>query len=404
MPALQGPGVIQPALLKLELAVRGARLDSSVSLPRSIEPVRSLDLVLPGDVWVDVPVDERRAAGSPFLLLADDRHHVLVRQQENGADALRTDVRALPRPRFAERRTSRGIPMVQIATMRGSHLVVTLGGSCGFSVRGAPCRFCVEGARASVDDDAPPVTDVIEVVRAAFDEVACTSVYFNSSHFDGDDGGVAFLTPYVEAVRRHFDTLVALQVHPPRSDRWIDHTYAMGVDALSYNLEIFDADLLNRHCIGRSRYIGRERYLDALGYAARIFPSGTVWTDLALGIEPADSTIAGIDALVAAGVVPVAAILRGEHAMPDVAEAARVLDHLYRAVRRQGLSMLWVRGLGLGITPMEARHFAGDGARLTATVHQLARSRIGALAARGLARVRRRLRVRKADDAEAAQL
>jgi len=176
----------------------------------------------------------------------------------------------------------------------------------------------------------------------------------------------------------------------------------MGVDALSYNLEIFDADILNRHCIGRSRYVGRERYLDALAYAARIFPSGTVWTDLALGIEPADSTIAGIDALVATGVVPVAAILRGDYAMPDVAEATRVLAYLYRAVRRQGLSMGWVRGLGLGITPMEARHFAGDGARLTATVHQLARSRIGALAARGLARARRRLRVRKADDAEAA--
>jgi hypothetical protein len=57
--------------------------------------------------------------------------------------------------------------------------------------------------------------------------------------------------------------------------------------------------------------------------------------------------------------------------------------------------MGWVRGLALGITPLEARHFAGDGARLAVVVQQLTHSRLGALAARGLARFRRRLRVRK---------
>jgi radical SAM family protein len=394
--------VTHPAHLKLELAVRGARLDPSVRLAHNGEPLRSLDLVLPDDVWVDVPVDERQTAGSPFLLLADGRRHFLVRRDPAGVETARVQVRTVPRPRFYDRRTSRGTPMWRVGTVAGTHLLVTPTSACGFSVRGAPCRFCVEGAR--VPADAVPVADVVEVVRAAFDEGACESVYFNTAHFEGDDGGVAFLAPYVEAVHRHFDTLIAMQVHPPRSDRWIDQTYAMGVDALSYNLEIFHPDVLSRHCIGRVRYIGRERYLAALARAAEVFPSGTVWTDLVLGLEPAESTVAGIDALVAMGVVPVAAIVRGEQ-LPDGAAVTDVLAHLYRAVKRRGINMGWVRDLGLGIAPLEARHFAGDGARLAVTVQNLTRWRLGALATRGLARFRRRLRVRRVGESfDAAHL
>jgi len=67
--------------------------------------------------------------------------------------------------------------------------------------------------------------------------------------------------------------------------------------------------------------------------------------------------------------------------------------------------MGWVRDLALGITPLEARHFAGDGARLAVSVQRLTRSRLGALAARGLAHFRRRLRVRKVSESfDAAHL
>jgi hypothetical protein len=288
--------------------------------------------------------------------------------------------------------------MRRIATVHGSHLVVHPGVACGFSVRGLPCRFCVEGARAATDREAVSVVEVVEVVRAAFDEGVVETVYVNSGAYDAADGGIGFVAPYVHAIRKHFDTLIATQVHPPPTNQWIDRTYAMGVDALSYNLEIFDRDILNRQCIGRMRYIGRERYLESLAYAASIFPSGTVWTDLVVGIEPVASTMAGIDALAATGVVPVVAIVRGERAFPDVAEIETVLAHLYRTVKARGINMGWVRDLVLGITPLEARHFAGDDARLAVTVQNLTRSRLGALAARQMARFRRRLRVRRVSE------
>jgi hypothetical protein len=387
------------AHLKLELAVRGARLDASVGekaevlrLDTANGRVRSLALVLPDAVRVDVPVD-RDAERSPFLLVAERGAYFL----EHGGSA-RTAVHPVPPPRFYARRTTRDTPMAQIATVYGRHLIVNPGSTCGFSVRGTPCRFCLEGARVPGDRAAVPVADVLEVVRAAFEEAACDSVYFNTAFYDSEDGGITFLAPYIEAVRRHFDTLIAVQVHPPRTNRWIDRTYAMGVDAISYNLEIYDADALKRHCIGRVRYIGRDRYLEALGYAATIFPSGTVWTDLVVGLEPLDSTRAGIEALAAMGVVPVASLLCGEHAPIDPDEIAPLLAHLYRSVKERGINMGWVRDLSLGITPLEARHFAGDGARLAVTMQNLTRWRLGGLAARGLAKLRRRLRVRSVSE------
>jgi hypothetical protein len=393
--------VSHPGQWKPELAVRGARLHDSVRQRKEFSDLgvrpdapRTVDVVLPGEVCVDVPIDERYTAGSPFSIGVDGRRFVLRRGPDG--ESAPVPVRLVPPPRFYERRTSRGTPMRDIGVVRGSHLILSPGSRCGFSVRGSPCRFCVEGARSATEPDAVPVADVLEVVRAAFEEGSCRLVYFNTAVFDAQDGGIVFLAPYIEAIRKHFDTLVAVQVHPPRDERWIDRTYALGVDALSYNLEIFDDDILRKYCIGRARYIGRERYLDSLRHAARIFPSGTVWTDLALGLEPSESTIAGIDALVDMGVIPVVSIPRGEHALSDASVVTPVLTHLHRAVKARGLNMRWVRDLGLAIPPLEARHFAGDGARLAVAVQQMTRWRLGGLAARGLARLRRRLRVQRA--------
>ncbi|HJW68596.1 MAG TPA: hypothetical protein VJ829_04480, partial [Candidatus Binatia bacterium] len=71
-----------------------------------------------------------------------------------------------------------------------------------------------------------------------------------------------------------------------------------------------------------------------------------------------------------------------------------VLARLYEAVRARGINMGWIHDLVAGVAPLEA-HPAGGGGRL---VRGLRRSRIGALATRGLARFRRRLRVKSISD------
>ncbi len=396
-----------PGYLKLELSVRGLRLDDSARAHADIQRAQrwrgetdeGVELVLPEDVWVRASIDERTAADSPFLLSSQADQLTLRR------DGSWVEARVVPPPNFYGLTTRSGTPMREIGAVSGSFIVLNPASACGFSVRGMPCGFCRSGTPAAAHDRfALSVPDVVEVVRAALAEGAAEFVCFNAAYSGGEDAGILALAPCIEAIKRHFDTLIAVQMHPPKTNRWIDRSYAMGVDAVSYNIEIHDRDALARRCAGRVRYIGRERYYEALAHAAGVFPSGTVWSDLIFGLEPAESTVRGIDALVSIGVLPVLSAVRPAAAelrtnpLPSFDEVSHVFAHLFHAVRQARINMGWVRDLSFGVTPLEARFFAGDDARAGGTLRQFYRSKLGTLAARSLARMRRRLRVREVSD------
>jgi hypothetical protein len=281
--------------------------------------------------------------------------------------------------------------------VHGNFVAIDPLAACGFGTPGLPCAFC-RGTAAVTASTLPTVAEVVEVVRAAFDEGAAEFVYFRGRCTDAADGGVEALTPYILAVKKHFDTLIAAQLDPPTELRDVDRLYAAGVDAVSYNLEIYDPATLERHCPRRARAVGRHRYLEALRHAAQVYPSGTVWTELVVGVEPLDSTRAAIDTLTAAGVLPVLSVVGpAAAAAPDLAvpapeELRPVYAHLYEAVKRHRTPMTWVRDLPIGVTPLDARFFVHESDRLSVT--SFYRSRLGTLAARSLSRLRRRLRVK----------
>lgn len=395
-----------PGHLKIDLALRGARLDASAreqiaaarTLPEPDGLPNGIELVLPEDVWASVPIDEPSVAGSPYVLA--ERDHTLVLETGN----TRIEVRLVPQPEFYRSRTVKGLPMWKVGKVHGSVLIIDPSAGCGYSVRGEACSFCAGGEAIPPHTAfAPSVDDVTDVVRAAFGEGAAELVYFNLGYTGTEDGGIEFLEPYVRAVKRHFDTVVAVQLHPPVDDRWIDRTYAIGVDALSYNIEVHDESVLARMFPGRAHRIGRQRYHAALQHAAAIFPRGTVWSELIVGLEPAESTVKGIDQLTALGVLPVLSLNRacgapcpeGEWSMERIAP---IYEHLFHAVRKARVNMGWVRDLSFAVTPLEARFFAGDDARVSVAMQQFYRSRLGNLAARNLSRLRRRLRVRRVSD------
>lgn len=397
---------INPGHLKIGLALRGARLDPNVrgqidalqTLPEPDGLPNGIELVLPDDVWASVPVNEARVAGSPYLLVERDRSFVL-----EGNDA-RVEVRLVPQPDFYRSTTTRGTPMWKVAKVYGSSLAINPAAACGYSVRGAACSFCA-GGEATPPETVfePSVDDVVDVVRAAFAEGAAEFVYFNLGYTGTEDGGIEFLEPYIRAVKRNFDTVVAVQLHPPSDNRWIDRTYAIGVDALNYSLEVHDEEVLARHFPGRAEHIGRRRYYEALQHAASIFPRGTVWSELIVGLEPPASTLRGIDTLSAVGVLPVLSLSRAGAAAAletdwTVDQIAPVYEHLFHAVRKAKVNMGWVRDLSFAVTPLEARFFAGDDARVSVAMQQFYRSRLGNMAARNLSRLRRRLRVRRVSD------
>ncbi len=397
-----------PAHLKLGLAIHGLRLSEEISsttlagrpLGARDHASRELELILPGDVLARCPVATEAAKRSPYeLTVINDRFVV-----NTGAGEPVT-VELVAPPRFYGNETSAGTPMWQIGTVHAGYVSIDPASTCGFAVQGLACKFCTLAEDREPATELRAVGEIIEVIRAAFEEGAAEFVYFNTGYFDADDGGFSFIEPYIEAVKREFDTLVALEIHPPADNKWIDRTYAAGVDALSYAVEIHDPVILAEVCQGRAKLIGRDRYYEALAYAAEIFPSGTVWSDLIVGLESAESTRAGIDRLTSMGVLPVLSLFRAldetelrEHPLPEPEEVAPLYAHLYNAVREAKINVQLMRDLGYAITPIEARFFAGQDAKFDVAVSGFYRSKLGGRAVRGLSKLRRRLRVKRVSE------
>lgn len=368
------------AMLKLRLAKLGVSVGDA-----SLARAAPLELVLPDESWVRVRIE----SSSPLVLFGNEE--AMVRDGEG-----EYPVRVAAQAEFVTGKNPRRELLGSLAQIRGLYALVALDGGCGLSDVGHTCSLCLGRELTQAGGQWWPVDEVVEALGAAFDEGVAEFVHFNLGYVPGDDAGVSRLGPYVEAVRRYFDARIGVTMHPPAMLRAIDASYAMGFDVVCYSLEAAGADALERSFPGRARFIGRHRYLDALRHAAAIFPSGAVWSELAMGLDSPEQTMQTIAELAAAKVVP---LLSLPQASPcdswPAAAMAQVATALFEETLRNGINMSWARDLSTALTPLEARYFVSDAPQLPVLLNQISRNRLGALATRSLARLRRRLRVRR---------
>jgi len=400
-----------PGILKLELMRQGLRV-----APELLAELRGpsfgptghhlfgssgdLDLMLPRGTWATVPVAPRLVRRSPYVLVRDGRKLVVTTAAGDGP---RVRVAARGPSKFFLHHTAGGVPYGDIGTVHGPYLALSPTNRCAFLGSSDRCRFCA----ITSPHDALPVDDVVEAVRVAREESPVHMVHLSVGHLGTPDGGVRLLEPYVAAIKKHFDIVVAVDALPPEDDGWIDRTYAMGADAVGYNLEIWDPARFEVICPGPARVIGRRRFLDALAYAATVFPSGGVTCHLMVGLEPLASTREGMDALAGMGVVPVLPVYRpfkgrDLRADADVERFDASLDELvalyrdlHEVVRRNRLGLGLVRDVATVTTPIDARLFSRDDGPLRALVHKLASSRLGRRTSARMSDLRRALRVRE---------
>jgi hypothetical protein len=133
-----------PSQLKAALAIGGLRLDASAQSGRQTVS-EAIELELPRHLAVSARVITDGEPAPYVLTTRAGRSFV----EDTAGEAPAVPVEQGPPPRFYERSTSQGTPMAKVGSIRGHHLVLSPGGACGFSVRGTPCPFCLEGARAS---------------------------------------------------------------------------------------------------------------------------------------------------------------------------------------------------------------------------------------------------------------
>ncbi|MBI1911306.1 MAG: hypothetical protein HYS21_04840 [Deltaproteobacteria bacterium] len=387
-----------PGSLKIDLMLRGIRIDDPLVKAWACG-TSGVDILLPQNTLVNIPCREEFTKGSPYTIKKRDGNYLIT----DGAEEV--PVSLVPRPEFYNRKTTTGVPFTSIAVVHGSYTVITPSPRCDFFNRSIECKYCAGNFDVKGSSNVTyTVEEVIETVEAVLKEKASEIIYLSIGFSESDDGGISFLKPYLTAIKKHFNCLVAVEALPPKQNHWIDETYAIGADSVLYNLEIFDPELFEIICPGRASLIGRKRYMESLEYAAKIFPNGTVASHLIVGLEPPGSTCMGIDYLTGIGVVPILPIYR-----PTSSRALRieplnaeiilpVYKHLYHAVKKSGVNMNWVRDISMVTTPIEVKTLAGDGASKTTLVENFYKTKIGIKAAWGLSTLRRKLRVKGSKD------
>ncbi|MBI5886089.1 MAG: radical SAM protein [Deltaproteobacteria bacterium] len=389
-----------PAALKIDLMLRGLRIDDPLVKAWACG-VDGIDIMLPHNTLVNIPCREEFTKGSPYTIRKKDGGYVI------GGHSSEVAVSLVPKPKFYERKTSTGIPFAKIASVHGGVTSITPSPRCDFFNANVECKYCAGNLDVKgMDKTVYSVDDVVETVAAVLADGIRGIIYLSTGFSDEPDGGIVFLKPYLQAIKNKFHCLVAVETLPPKENRWIDETYALGADSVLYNLEIYDKELFELICPGRAASIGRKRYMSALEYAARIFPSGTVASHLIVGLEPPGSTIMGVDCLVNMGVVPILPIYRPGHGKalridPLTAEIILpVYKHLYKAVKKSNISLNWVKDLSMVTTPAEMRAIVDKTASNGSLIEGFYKSKIGRKAAWGLSSLMRKLRVKKSEEDE----
>src|SRR5579872_578512 len=172
-------GMLKPVELEIELFCRGMQIDPSCHTDdgRRISRTRAglgsgLEIVIPAKpkpIWVNVPVVEKFARHSPFVL-----HRVFdvhfVGDARNGAEYR---VEIPPEPEWYARKTSSGVEMSRIGVLQGNYLGVYVSNRCLYWAwnPSMACKFCTTGKNVgAAEESRKRVEDVVEVARAARDE------------------------------------------------------------------------------------------------------------------------------------------------------------------------------------------------------------------------------------------
>lgn len=387
-----------PGALKIDLMLRGIRIDDPIVKAWACGS-SGIDIMLPQNTPVNIPCSDEFTKNSPYLIKKRGSGYAIT---DGKAEA---EVSLIERPAFYNKKTSTGIPLSNIGVVHGSYTVITPSPRCDFFNRSIECKYCAGNFDIKGKDNTVfSVEEVLETVEAVLKEKVSEIIYFSIGFSETDDGGIEFLKPYIKAVKKQFNCLVAVEALPPKENRWIEETYALGADSVLYNLEIFDKELFELICPGRAQLIGQKRYMESLTHAAKIFPNGTVASHLIVGLEPPGSTCLGIDFLTGIGVVPILPIYR-----PSKGRALRieplnteiiipVYKHLYKALKKNRISLNWVRDISMVTTPLEVRELVEDGGK--SIVENFYNSKIGRKTAWGLSTLRRKLRVKNPKEPE----
>jgi len=359
--------MFNPGLLKLELLCRGMHIDSSCDIDREgrgLARIRAglgsgVELVLPDDLYCNVPVLEDFVKLSPLTLALQDGAYVILRDGE-----IEGEVRLAPRPKWYDRRTKSGRLMSEVGGLQGTTLSFYSTEVCGFwnMKPRMNCRFCATGLNVT-NASRPTVDEVVEVCQAAREE-GTTFCHFNGGYFG--ENGLNRMLPYVAEVKARTHLLVGVQMPPERDLTNYDSLIDAGTDHFSFCYEFHDPEVFATLCPGKNQKLGQQRFYDAIEYTSRRMGRGRNSGEIIAGLEPIENTMASIDHIVSMGAFPTVCVFRpvigtdlADRPTPPFEDMVRVFRHMYEACRDQRIPTGIAPNVKtrLVVLPYEGRYF-----------------------------------------------
>jgi hypothetical protein len=275
--------------------------------PADYASTSGIILALDDDVWVNAPVSlynpnfVREDVG---IVLDLDGGGLVV----NG-HGLSSPARFWVPPRYHDETNGAGEAYTSYAFTHGDRVRISPVEGCAIA-----CHFCnlpyefryrTKSVEGLVDS----------VARALRDEIQPAHHVLISGGTPRDED-VGYVRDVYEAVITGFPGLPVDVMMVPDGDLLdLDWLARIGVNELSVNLEIWNADI-GRRLMRRKHDQGRDHYLAFLARAAEVLGRGRARSMLMVGLEPAEDTLAGVAALAERGAVPVLSPFRPDPATP----------------------------------------------------------------------------------------
>jgi len=296
--------------LKVELLCYGLKLADNLkpngyraSKRASLSEGRCLNLYYNGKkIPINVAVHEGFVKNSPFVY-----DHEQKQILKNGQPVM--EAHLIEDPDWLMDVLPDGTKMSDVFQLHASNAIATsLINYCHFKDDGNGCKYCALDDSAGVSKKNPAL--IAAAVRHLEDKgLRFMELNLNAGTLPGVDRSAELYIDVIREVRKVSSIPIAAQICPPEDFAYIDKLKEAGLTTVSFNMEIYDETARREICPGKSR-VTVSHYIEALKYAAGVFGSSQVSSWLIAGLEPKESTIAGVNAIAATGAIPFVTVFR----------------------------------------------------------------------------------------------
>jgi hypothetical protein len=251
-------------------------------------------------------VQLRKYSRSPFTINSNNDSISLFHEEK-----FITEIKWIPRPEYYNSETDDGTLMSKVAQIRGTDcLSICYMNYCGYFKTETQCKFCnIVPTKMDKKEDVVnyKFTEQLgQTAARAFRDVAKHAVFTGGWLPNGKETEQCIKA--INAVKEYVGgnkVPGCAIVSAPTSDSEIYDLHDSGISLLAFDLEIWNPMLFKEICPGKSKTVGRDRWIDALEKSAEIHGEGKIVAGFVTGLEPKESFLEGAEYLAGKGVVPI---------------------------------------------------------------------------------------------------